>query len=260
MERKGNWGFTLIELLVVIAIIAILAALLLPALTRAREQARRARCISNLKQLYTAMRMYAQDYEDLFPDDRKYVTYAGGGRYISPAGQSLGLLIPRYVKETALFICPSSRDTRAETWVDKQTGKDNQGNSRAWEQCTLNRNHCSYAYCAGLSSQSTSESVLLVDKLRVYDNPAATYPYLWYNPANLYCQTTDNHRLDGVNALYVTGHVEWVGTSKTGNTYLLPRERLGKGEIQDATWVPAGPSTMGNIKLLFNPGQGGAYF
>ncbi|MBC7289450.1 MAG: DUF1559 domain-containing protein, partial [Armatimonadetes bacterium] len=60
-------GFTLIELLVVIAIIAILAAILFPVFARAREKARQASCMSNLKQLALAMLMYAQDYDENLP-------------------------------------------------------------------------------------------------------------------------------------------------------------------------------------------------
>src|SRR6266566_1696684 len=67
MRRNRKPAFTLIELLVVIAIIAILAAILFPVFARAREKARSAVCLSNEKQIASAVLMYMQDYDERFP-------------------------------------------------------------------------------------------------------------------------------------------------------------------------------------------------
>ena len=73
MSRRG---FTLIELLVVIAIIAILAAILFPVFAKAREKARQASCLSNVKQMCLALMQYAQDYDETLPQGQE-VSWSG---------------------------------------------------------------------------------------------------------------------------------------------------------------------------------------
>src|SRR5436189_247315 len=82
MKGRRSLGFTLIELLVVIAIIAILAAILFPVFAQARDKARQAGCLSNLKQVGTALMMYQQDYDERMPTT---CTYGRGWTWFSKA-------------------------------------------------------------------------------------------------------------------------------------------------------------------------------
>ena len=95
-------AFTLIELLVVIAIIAILAAILFPVFARARENARRSSCSSNLKQIGLGIIQYAQDYDERMPSGRMSEANADN------VGGAWPILLQPYIKSIQLFSCPSN--------------------------------------------------------------------------------------------------------------------------------------------------------
>lgn len=100
--EHGRHGFTLIELLVVIAIIAILAAILFPVFGRARENARRSSCQSNLKQIGLGLMQYSQDFDERLPM---------AVRNSNPAGADFApwqVLVQPYIKSIQLFRCPSN--------------------------------------------------------------------------------------------------------------------------------------------------------
>ena len=112
MDKKKN-GFTLIELLVVVAIIAVLVAILLPALGRARELAKRSACLSNQRQLLIGVRMYADSYSGTSPlliDNRRHLEYEHMLRENAPGYPPSGLLLPfkeNYIEDPKVYYCSS---------------------------------------------------------------------------------------------------------------------------------------------------------
>ena len=103
---KTRSAFTLIELLVVIAIIAILAAILFPVFARARENARRSSCQSNMKQMGLGIVQYTQDYDEKYPMGYTHLNNSGGaGGYRHWTAMTLP-----YTKSLQIFVCPSAKE------------------------------------------------------------------------------------------------------------------------------------------------------
>jgi prepilin-type N-terminal cleavage/methylation domain-containing protein/prepilin-type processing-associated H-X9-DG protein len=204
-KRKPK-GFTLIELLVVIAIISILAAILFPVFARARENARRANCLSNLKQLGLAIMQYTQDYDEKLPGIRKGANTPG--TYVTWV-----TLIQPYAKSIQVYTCPDGVP-----FYDPY-----------YPSYGFNYNLGLDATCVSLAAiQTPSETLLTADSwahLAAPNDQLGSYniyppsipiadgsPNWWLKKQGsgvAYHGTLIQQHFDGANVAYVDGHVKW---------------------------------------------------
>ena len=122
MALRRRRGFTLIELLVVIAIIGILAAMLFPVFARAREAARRAVCLNNIKQMSLGMLMYLNDWDEMFPSRVTDDPMATGDPSLAEWGnpwQRWYIKTDEYITNRDVYACPSAKLIELARGVDR---------------------------------------------------------------------------------------------------------------------------------------------
>jgi prepilin-type N-terminal cleavage/methylation domain-containing protein/prepilin-type processing-associated H-X9-DG protein len=238
-------GFTLIELLVVIAIIALLAAILFPVFARARENARRTSCLSNLKQLGLGFMQYAQDY------DERMAPYSGddGGSVgttqstnAEKAAAGWAVLLQPYLKSTQILQCPSEptrpgnpADPTAANYTDYAYNGQIGG---GW-------NSPPYAFSTPLSSFPYVGSTLLAfdtmsssASMIVRDSGYTNY-YLQdgsnTNPTYVAYYKAATRHMDSTNFLFVDGHAKWMNREKVTPT-AIPSASVYTLHVKDATY------------------------
>lgn len=229
-SKRGKQGFTLIEVLVVITIISVLAAFIAPALSTARERARKIQCLNNLKQIGTAQMLYANDHDTWFwyvgcePNSVLWGWGLRGSEAFVPF-PAVGMYdrngFSNYVKNSDVLFCPSSMKKTSFNGLPRNE-------KRPFGKLHEVNHHYSHVRC--LSSQFGPRYPLMFERFD-YSGTAVMnflsiseeYPNV-FSPALVYTANS-NHGTEGGNVLYVDGRVEWKKGTEIGPFYAVNTAR-----------------------------------
>jgi prepilin-type N-terminal cleavage/methylation domain-containing protein/prepilin-type processing-associated H-X9-DG protein len=205
-------GFTLIEILVVVAIIALLISILIPSLARARANARRAVCTSNVHQIVIATNMYAMQHPRQI-----YLPISGTGGY-----DGLRFLYPTYIRTFNVAVCPATKNVvrRVQDLDDNADNRDDDRGGHSYESrgWMYPRHTYNGKRITGDPLDPTMNSIFS-KSLKNIDRPAQvclltdadddTSPYV-----NNWPDAHNNHGVEGMNAGYCDGHARFVRTGR----------------------------------------------
>lgn len=208
MHSFRRKAFTLIELLVVIAIIAILAAILFPVFARARENARRASCQSNMKQIALGIAQYTQDYDEKLPSAYMQYTPAIIAWY--------GDLIQPYVKSYQIFECPSTA-TKSFYTTERPAGAPPLPIAYGTNGIETDTD----GYPTGhVMNETPGSSLASIGDVSTTIMLADTTSFImrYYSDIDVnnsgYPNSLHKRHLDGSNFAFVDGHVKWLKQTK----------------------------------------------
>ena len=238
IQTTKKSAFTLIELLVVIAIIAILAAILFPVFARARENARRSSCSSNIKQIGLGFQQYIQDYDEKFP------LVAGGATTTAASGlqsQGWAIQLQPYLKSTQIFQCPSETNTpsaAATSSTNAAYGTTNFSdywyNSRLAGASQARVDQVSSTVINGDGQNGTASYVFNGEIITNDASIPATTTSASTTPIPTTLNNTGDNvfglrHLDGLNYGFADGHVKWF---KSGTNVILNKVANGTESYQ----------------------------
>lgn len=227
MQRYKKCAFTLIELLVVIAIIAILAAILFPVFARARENARRASCMSNLKQLGLGVMQYVQDYDEKYPPSYEATTETPPNGYSWASGYWFWpqTMFP-YTRSNEISVCPSS------SVVPLNGGKPAPYyGSYGANSLVMRPGAYAQLSMAAVAAPATTYMAMDAGGYRIFPIGASSVTQpgnaFWYlpgtgpgsavnlasvtfNPTTLAPDFANGRHFLGVNVIFADGHVKWL--------------------------------------------------